>query len=77
MKACEEITEPGQLPLVLKTQHVMELTGLSRPSVYNLFQRALHTGIFPVRRVGAKYLVSRDSFLAWLQSQDNMGKSDK
>ena len=51
----------------------MQLTGLSRPSIYNLLQEAIHTGIFSVRRAGAKYLVSRDGFLAWLGKAQRMG----
>ena len=53
------VTDRSQLPVILSTQDLMKLTGLSR-------QEAIHTGIFPVRRAGAKYLVSRDGFLAWL-----------
>ncbi len=60
------VTDCSQLPVILSTQDLMKLTGLSRPSIYNLLQEAIHTGIFPVRRAGAKYLVSRDGFLAWL-----------
>ncbi len=63
----DSFTDCEQLPIILSTQDLMQLTGLSRPSVYNLLQEALHTGIFPVRRAGAKYLVSRDGFLAWLR----------
>lgn len=63
------ITAPEQLPLVLKTEHVMQLTGFSRPTVYNLLQEAMRTKMFPVKKPGAEYLIGRDGFLAWLNDQ--------
>lgn len=58
-----------ELPLILTTEHLQELTGLSMPTIYKLLDKAERTNIFPVRRAGHKWLVSRDGFMAWLNKE--------
>jgi excisionase family DNA binding protein len=54
-----------ELPLVLTMQDIQEITGLSKPKVYQL----AHTRGFPVVRFGRALRVPRDRFLAWLDVQ--------
>ena len=57
--------QPEELPLVLTMKHVQEITGLSKPKVYEL----AHTRGFPVVRFGRALRVPRDAFLRWLNEQ--------
>jgi len=54
-----------ELPLVLTMKHVQEITGLSKPKVYEL----AHTRGFPVVRFGRALRVPREAFLRWLDKQ--------
>ncbi len=54
-----------ELPLVLTMRHIQEITGLSKPKVYEL----AHTRGFPVVRFGRALRVPRDAFLRWLNEQ--------
>lgn len=61
--------EAKDLPLILTTEHIQKLSGLSMPTIYKLLEKAERTGMFSVRRAGTKWLISRDSFLAWLNGE--------
>ena len=54
-----------ELPLVLTMRHIQEITGLSKPKVYEL----AHTRGFPVVRFGRALRVPREAFLRWLEQQ--------
>jgi len=54
-----------ELPLVLTMRHIQEITGLSKPKVYEL----AHTRGFPVVRFGRALRVPREAFLRWLNEQ--------
>jgi excisionase family DNA binding protein len=54
-----------ELPLVLTMRHIQEITGLSKPKVYEL----AHTRGFPVVRFGRALLIPREAFLRWLNEQ--------
>jgi excisionase family DNA binding protein len=54
-----------ELPLVLTMRHIQEITGLSKPKVYEL---AYMRG-FPVVRFGRALRVPREAFLRWLDEQ--------
>ena len=57
--------QPEELPLVLTMRHIQEITGLSKPKVYELS----HTRGFPVVRFGRALRVPREAFLRWLNEQ--------
>jgi excisionase family DNA binding protein len=57
--------QPEELPLVLTMRHIQEITGLSKPKVYEL----AHTRGFPVVRFGRALRVPREAFLRWLNEQ--------
>ena len=57
--------QPEELPLVLTMRHIQEITGLSKPKVYEL----VHTRGFPVVRFGRALRVPREAFLRWLNEQ--------
>jgi len=54
-----------ELPLVLTMRHIQEITGLSKPKVYEL----AHTRGFPVVRFGRALRVPREACLRWLNEQ--------
>ena len=54
-----------ELPLVLTMRQVQDITGLSKPKVYEL----AHTRGFPVVRFGRALRVPREAFLRWLNEQ--------
>ena len=64
----EQIFDPGQLPLVLKTQDIMNLCRCSRPSALDIIRKAEKQGIL-VLWVGNQPRVNRDVFIDWLQSR--------
>jgi hypothetical protein len=64
----QQIYDPGQLPLVLKTQDIMNLCRCSRPSALDIIRKAEKQGIL-VLWVGNQPRVNRDAFIAWLQSR--------
>ena len=63
------VCDAKDLPLILTTEHIQKLSGLSMPTIYKLLEKAEQTGMFSVRRAGVKWLISRDSFLAWLNGE--------
>jgi len=63
------VMDAKDLPLILTTEHLQELSGLSMPTIYKLLEKAERTEMFPVRRAGHKWLISRDGFLAWLNGE--------
>ena len=63
------VMDAKDLPLILTTEHLQELSGLSMPTIYKLLEKAERTEMFPVRRAGHKWLISRDGFLAWLNGK--------
>ena len=64
------VKSANELPVVLSADHLMQLSGLSGPTIYKLLEKAERTKMFPVRRAGHKWLISRDGFLSWLNGQD-------
>jgi excisionase family DNA binding protein len=52
-------------PPVLTMRHIQEITGLSKPKVYEL----PHQRGFPAIRFGRAIRVPREAFLAWLNKQ--------
>jgi hypothetical protein len=63
----EQIYEPDQLPIVLKTQDVMNLCRCSKPSALTVIRKAEKQGIL-VLWIGNQPRVNRDVFIDWLQS---------
>ena len=59
------VVQREALPMVLTMKHVQDITGLSKPKVYEL----AHTRGFPVVRFGRALRVPRDAFLKWLDQQ--------
>lgn len=52
-------------PLVLTARDIMQITGLSKQSVYQLFKRE----DFPAIECGRRLLVSREAFRQWLENR--------
>ena len=72
------VKHTDELPVVLNTEHLQELSGLSMPTIYKLLEKAEKTNMFPVRKVGHKWLISRDGFLAWLNRElEKEGKEEQ
>jgi len=44
------VMDAKDLPLILTTEHLQELSGLSMPTIYKLLEKAERTEMFPVRR---------------------------
>lgn len=63
-----QIYEPGQLPIVLKTQDIMNLCRCSRPNALDVVRKAEKQGIF-VLWVGNQPRVNRDVFIEWMQTR--------
>jgi len=61
----------SELPLILRTEHLQEISGLSKPTIYKLLEKAKRTRIFKVRKVGNIWFIDRDSFLTWLSGELN------
>jgi hypothetical protein len=64
----QQIYDPGQLPLVLKTQDVMNLCRCSKPSALDIIRKAEKQGMF-VLWVCNQPRVNRDVFIEWLQTR--------
>lgn len=64
----QQIYNPEQLPIVLKTQDVMNLCRCSRPNALNVVRKAQRQGV-NVLWIGNQPRVNRDVFLDWLQSR--------
>lgn len=71
------VMDAKDLPLILTTEHLQELSGLSMPTIYKLLEKAERTEMFPVRRAGHKWLISRDGFLAWLNGELKKDEDDR
>lgn len=54
-----------ELPLVLTPADIAAVLGISRNTTYEI----IHGKGFPAIRIGKQYRISRDRFLAWLDSQ--------
>jgi hypothetical protein len=63
-----QIYDPGQLPIVLKTQDIMNLCRCSRPSALDIIRKAEKQGIL-ILWVGNQPRVNRDVFIDWLQTK--------
>jgi excisionase family DNA binding protein len=59
-----------ELPLVLTMREIQEITGLSKPKVYEL----AHTREFPVVQFGRALRVPREAFFRWLDQQAGVGE---
>jgi excisionase family DNA binding protein len=51
--------------LLLNAEDLAQITGFSKPTVYNFF----HRSDFPTIRVGRKLVVERTAFHKWLSNQ--------
>ena len=60
-----QVVRREELPLVLTMKNIQDITGLSKPKVYEL----AHTDGFPVVRFGRALRVPREAFLQWLNAQ--------
>jgi excisionase family DNA binding protein len=54
-----------ELPLLLTMKHIQDITGLSKPKVYEL----AHRQDFPAVFFGRAIRVPREAFLRWLDQQ--------
>lgn len=64
----KQIYAPDQLPIVLKSQDIMNLCRCSRPSALDVVRKAEKQGIL-VLWVGNSPRVNRDVFIEWLQTR--------
>ena len=64
----KQIYEADQLPLVLKTQDVMNLCRCSRPNALDIIRRAEKQGTL-VLWVGNQPRVNRDVFIDWMKTR--------
>lgn len=73
----DQIYNPEQLPIVLKTQDVMNLCRCSRPNALDVVRKAEKDGIL-ILWIGNQPRVNRDVFIEWMQTrQINHRKSRK
>ena len=56
----------SELPVILSATDVAGILGVSRAFAYNLF----HANDFPVIVIGSRRLVSKDSFVNWLNKRE-------
>ena len=54
-----------ELPLMMNMTDVAAVLGISRAGAYKL----AHTSDFPAFQIGRRIVVSREKFIAWLNSQ--------
>lgn len=54
----------------LNPKEIIEATGLSRPFVYELFNRC----DFPAIKIGRRLLVPAEAFEAWMREQKTAGQ---
>ena len=59
------ITDKQELPIIMSAEDLQAI-GFSRPMVYKLLCRA----DVPVVKIGKRKFVERDSFFAWLRTQN-------
>lgn len=57
--------ERTDLPIILQAKDVIEVTGLSKSTVYELFK----SPDFPLIKLNERKLVYRDRFFEWLDSK--------
>jgi hypothetical protein len=62
-----QIYEPDQLPIVLKTQDVANLCRCSRPSALDVIRKAEKQGV-RVLWIGNQPRLNRDVFIEWLRT---------
>ena len=60
------ITNWENAPILLKTQDIAKITGLSRPTVYNLMAQR---GFPSIKLSSKRTVVPRDAFVAWLSER--------
>lgn len=63
----QQIFDPGQLPIVLKTQDIMNLCRCSKPSALDVVRKAEKQGVM-VLWIGNSPRVNRDVFLDWMKT---------
>lgn len=63
----EQIYEPDQLPIVLKSQDVMNLCRCSKPSALAVVRKAEKQGV-RVLWIGNQPRLNRDVFIEWLRA---------
>ena len=51
---------------VYTVKEIQQILGIGRVQAYKL----MSSGYFPVRRLGNKYLVSKEGFLGWLHNDN-------
>jgi len=54
-------------PMILEAKHIQEILGVSKPTAYELMERA----DFPLIRIGRLKRVTREAFFQWLSEQQS------
>ena len=60
--------DPESIPLFLGCLEITKLLGLSRTTVYELFQ----TEDFPTIPVGRRHMVRKDALLQWIEAHEKV-----
>ncbi|WP_160045726.1 AlpA family phage regulatory protein [Paenibacillus sp. USDA918EY] len=60
--------ERSDLPIILQAKHIIQVTGLSKSSVYELMK----SPDFPLLELNERKLVYRDRFFEWLDSKQRV-----
>lgn len=63
MKVLIDKREPSSWPFVLTVAQIMAITGVGKNKILSLVQ----TGELPAKRVRGRWLINRESFMAWLK----------
>lgn len=66
-KTSTSIKSKEDYPMVLSALHIAEITGFSRNYAYEIMKLK----DFPLIQIGARMVVNRDKFFAWLDKQEN------
>ncbi len=61
----EKVKKWEELPELLTTRELQEILPIGRNSLYAV----LHSSDFPVRRVGRKFIVSKQALKHWLEEK--------
>ena len=67
-KTTMRYSDLGSIPLFLGSQEITKLLGLSRTTVYELFQ----SEDFPTITVGRRHMVRKDALLQWVDSHEKV-----
>lgn len=65
----QHMIQKADYPLVLNAKHIIEILGVSKSTVYELFKDPT----FPLLQVQGRKMVYRDQFFLWLDRQQRDG----